>query len=142
VDSTSKLEMMRSTGADHVIDYTREDFTDNGQRYDLILDVAAHRSMFDCRRALGSKGIYVFVGGSMARIPQLLLLGGWLSMTGSKKMVILAHEPNKDLAFLKELIEAGKVTPVVDRTFPLNEVPEAIRYLAEGHTRGKVVITI
>jgi NADPH:quinone reductase-like Zn-dependent oxidoreductase len=142
VDSTSKLDMIRSIGADHVIDYTREDFTKNGQRYDLILDVAGYRSMFDYERALGPKGIYVFVGGSMARVPQLLLLGRWLSVTGSKRMVILIHEPNKDLAFLRELLEAGRVVPVIDGPYALSEVPEALRHLGEGHVRGKAVITV
>jgi len=142
VDSTSKLDMMRSIGADHVIDYTREDFTKTGQRYDLILDVAGYRSMFDYKRALGPNGIYVMVGGSMARILQLLLLGRWRSMTGSKKMVILVHKPNKDLAFLKQLLEAGKVVPVIDGPFALSEVPEALRHLGEGHVLGKAVITV
>ncbi len=142
VDSTSKLDMMRSIGADQVIDYTREDFTKNGQRYDLILDVAAYHSIFDYKRALSPKGIYVMVGGSTARIFQVMFLGPWISMTGSKKMGILMHKPNKDLAFLKELFEAGKVVPVIDRRYPLSEVAEALRYFGEGHAQGKVVITL
>ena len=142
VDSTSKLDMMRSIGADQVIDYTREDFTKNGQRYDLILDFVAYHSIFDCKRALSPKGIYVMVGGSMARIFQVMFLGPWISMTGSKKMGILAHKPNKDLAFMKELFEAGKVVPIIDRRYPLNETAEALRYFGEGHARGKVVIQL
>ncbi len=142
VDSTGKLDMMRSIGADHVIDYTRRDFTDSGQRYDLILDVVGYRSMFDYARALGPKGIYVMVGGSMARVLQLLLLGRWLSMTGSKKMVILAHEPNKDLAFLTELLESGTVVPVIDGHYTLSQLPEALQQLGEGRVRGKAVITV
>jgi NADPH:quinone reductase-like Zn-dependent oxidoreductase len=142
VDSTTKLDMMRSIGADRVIDYTKEDFTENEQHYDLILDVSAYHSIFDYKRALSPKGIYVMVGGSSARILQVMFLGPWISMTGSKKMGILGLKQNKDLAFLKELFEAGKVVPVIDRRYPLSEVPEAIRYLGEGHHQGKVVITV
>ena len=142
VDRTSKLDLMRSIGADHIIDYTQEDFTKNGQRYDLILDVAAYHSIFDYKRALSPTGIYVMVGGSMARIFQVMFLGSWFSMTGRKKMGILAHNPNKDLAFLKELFETGKVVPVIDRRYKLSEVPEALRYFGEGHAKGKIVITL
>jgi NADPH:quinone reductase-like Zn-dependent oxidoreductase len=142
VDSTEKLDMMRSIGADHVIDYTQEDFTKNGQCYDLILDLVAYRSIFDYKRALSPKGIYVLAGGSMARILQVLFLGPWISMTGSKKMGILPVKRNKDLVLLKELFEAGKVVPVIDRRYTLSEVPEALRYLGEGHAQGKVVITL
>jgi len=144
VDSTRKLDMVRSIGADRVIDYTQEDFTKSGQRYDLILDVVAYRSIFDYKRALSPKGIYVFVGGSTAAIFQALFLGPLISMTGSKKMGIVMWKPNKkeDLIFLKELFEAGKVVPVIDRRYPLSEVAEALRYLKEGHAQGKVVITV
>ena len=134
--------MLRSIGADQVIDYTKEDFTKNGHCYDLILDFAAHHSIFDYKRALSTKGIYVLVGGSTARMFQIMFLGPLISMTGSKKMGILMHKPNKDLAFMKELFEAGKVVPVIDRRYPLSEVPEALRYFGEGHARGKVVITV
>jgi len=142
VDSTRKLDMLRSIGADQVIDYTQEDFTKNGQGYDLILDVVGNRSIFDYKRALSPKGIYVMVGGSTALIFQLLFLGSWISMTGSKKMGILAHQPNKDLDFMKELFEAGKIVPVIDKRYPLSEVAEALRYFGEGHAQGKVVITL
>jgi NADPH:quinone reductase-like Zn-dependent oxidoreductase len=144
VDSTRKLDMLRSIGADQVIDYTQEDFTKSGQRYDLILDVVAYRSIFDYKRALSPKGIYVFVGGSTAAIFQALFLGPLISMTGSKKMGVVMWKPNKkeDLVFLKELFEAGKVVPVIDRRYPLSEAAEALRYLEEGHARGKVVITM
>ncbi|MGB2826828.1 MAG: NAD(P)-dependent alcohol dehydrogenase, partial [Dehalococcoidales bacterium] len=107
VDSTRKLDIMRSIGADHVIDYTQEDFTKNGQRYDWILDFAAYHSIFDYKRALSPRGIYVMVGGSSARIFQVMFLGPLISMTTSKKMGVLMHKPNKDLAFMKELFEAG-----------------------------------
>ncbi len=142
VDSTRKLDMMRSIGADQVIDYTQEDFTQNGQRYDLILDLVAYHSIFDYKRALSPKGVYVMVGGSMAHIFQTLFFGSWISLTGRKKMGILGAKPNKDLAFIIELIESGKVIPVIDRQYPLSKVPEALRYLGEGHAKGKVVITL
>jgi NADPH:quinone reductase-like Zn-dependent oxidoreductase len=142
VDSTKKLDMLRSIGADQVIDYTQEDFTKSGQRYDLILDVAAYHSIFDYKRALSPKGIYVMVGGSSARIFQAIFLGPLISKTGSKKLGILAHKPNKGLDFMKELFEAGKVVPVIDRRYPLSEVPEALRYFGEGHAKGKIVITV
>jgi len=142
VDSTRKLDIMHSIGADHVIDYTQEDFTKNGQIYDFILDFAAHHSIFDYKRALSPKGIYVMVGGSSARILQVMFLGPLISMTTSKKMGILMHKPNKDLAFMKELFEAGKVKPVIDKRYPLSEVSEALRYFGEGRHKGKVVITM
>ncbi len=142
VDSTRKLDLMRSIGADHVIDYTKEDFTKNGQCYDLILDNVVSRSIFDIKRVLSPKGIYVMVGGSMARFFQIMFLGLWISMLGSKKIGILAHKPNKDLAFIIELFEAGKVAPVIDRCYPLKEVAEALRYFGKGHAKGKIVITL
>ena len=142
VDSTNKLDMMRSIGADHVIDYTQEDYTKSGQRYDLILDMKAYRSIFDYKRALRPKGTFLAVGGSWARIFQLLFLGPLIRMVGGKKMGILAYKPNKDLDLLLNLIEAGKVVPVIDRRYPLTEVADAIQYLREGHVQGKVVITV
>ncbi len=142
VDSTRKLDTMRSIGADHVIDYKQEDFTKNRQTYDLILDFAAYHSIFDYKRSLSPKGTYVMVGGSTARIFQVMFLGPWISMTGSKKMRILAHKPNKDLALMKELFEAGKVRPVIDKRYPLSEVSEALRYFGKGHAKGKIVITV
>ena len=141
VCSTSKLDMVRSIGADHVIDYTQEDFTKNGQRYDLILAANGYHSISGYRRALSPKGIYVMSGGSGAQMFQAMLLGPVISMTGNKKMGNLLKKSNKrDLVVLKDLLEAGKITPVIDRTYPLSEVPEAIRYLESGHARGKVVI--
>ena len=144
VDSAEKLDMLRSIGADHVIDYTQEDFSKSGQRYDLILDVAAHHSIFDYKRALNSKGILAVVGGSKGTLLQAVFLGPLISIFGSKKMGILAWKPNKkeDLAFLIELLEAGKIVPVIDRRYPLSEVAEALRYLEEGHAQGKLVINI
>jgi NADPH:quinone reductase-like Zn-dependent oxidoreductase len=142
VCSTRNLELVRSIGADLVIDYTREDFTQNGQQYDLILATAGYRSIFDYKRALAPGGYYVATGGDMAQIFQPMLLGPWLS-TGGRKMSSLAMKPNKkDLVFIKDLIEAGKVVPVIDRSFPLNALPEALQYYGEGRSRGKVVITM
>jgi NADPH:quinone reductase-like Zn-dependent oxidoreductase len=143
VCSTRNVAMARSLGADHVIDYTQEDFTKNGQRYDLILAVNGYQSISDYQRALSPAGMYVMSGGSGAQMSQAMLLGPWISMTGSKKMGNLLAKPNqKDLVFVKELLEAGKVVPVIDRRYTLSEVPEAIRYLEEGHAKGKVVITL
>lgn len=143
VDNTGKLDFMRSLGADHVIDYTREDFTKNGKQYDLILDLVAHRSVFAYKRALRPNGSYFFVGGSVATIFQILLLGPWIRRTTGKKIRILAVQPNqKDMVYITELYEAGKVVPVIDRRYPLSEVPEALRYLGEGRAKGKVVITV
>jgi NADPH:quinone reductase-like Zn-dependent oxidoreductase len=144
VDSLSKLDMLRSIGADHVIDYTQEDFTKSGQRYDFILDVVASRSIFDYKRALSPNGIFVMVGGSGAAILQAFLLGPLLSMTGSKKLGIVMWKPNnqEDLDILEELFEAGKVVPIIDRRYPLSKTAEALQYLEEGHARGKIVITI
>ena len=143
VDNTGKLDFMRSLGADHVIDYTREDFTKNGKQYDLILDIVAHRSVFAYKRALRSNGSYFLTGGSVATILQILLLGPWISMIESKKIRILAVRPNtEDVDFVKEHIEAGRVMPIIDKTFPLSEVPEAIGYVGDGRAQGKVVITV
>ncbi len=149
VDSTGKLDMMSSLGADHVIDYTQEDFTKNGSCYDLILDVKTDRSIFDYRRALSANGMYVTVGGRTTRILQLVTLGSFISMTGSlpgrqagKKLTLIMHKPNKDLNILNGLIESGKVKPVIDRCFPLSETAEAFRYFEEGQFKGKIVITV
>ena len=142
VDNTGKLDMMSALGADHVIDYTQEDFTKNGKCYDLILDVKTDRSIFDYRRALSANGIYVTVGGKTARILQLLFLGSLISMTGSKKLTLVMHKPNKDLNILIELFESGKVKPVIDRCFPLSKTAEAFKYFGEGHFKGKVVIIV
>jgi NADPH:quinone reductase-like Zn-dependent oxidoreductase len=144
VCSTRNLDMARSIGADHVIDYTKEDFATNGKQYDLILAANGDRSMSDYRRALSPKGIYVQTGGSTAQLSQAMLQGPWISMTGSKKMGSMGvAKPNQnDLIILKELLETGKVKPVIDRTYPLSETAAAIRYLKEGHAQGKVVITV
>ena len=136
--------MLRSIGADHVTDYTQKDYTKSGQRYDVILDVVAHRSIFDYRRALSPEGRFIIVGGSLATFLQVVLLGALISRIGSKKLGLNAYEPNnrEDFASLEELFEAGKVVPVIDRRYPLGEVPKALRYLEEGRALGKVVITV
>ncbi len=140
VCSTRNLEMVRSLGADQVIDYTQEDFTQTGAHYDLILDAVAKRSFADCRRALSPQGIYVTTEFS----PTLVLQGMWASMTGSQKLVpMVPKAPDINLQDLyDELLNAGKVTPVIDRRYPLSEVPEAFRYYAKGHPQGRVVITM
>ena len=144
VDSAKKLDMLRSIGADHVIDYKKEDFTKSGLRYDLILDPVAYRSVFAYRRALSPEGIFVFVGGTTSAIFQSLLLAPLISRNRTQKLGVVMQEANRkeDLVFLQELFEAGKIKPVIDKRYPLNEVPEALRYLEEGQALGKVVITM
>jgi NADPH:quinone reductase-like Zn-dependent oxidoreductase len=143
VDNTGKLDFLRSLGADHVIDYTREDFTKNGKEYDLILDVIAHRSVFDYARALRPAGNYFAVGGSLITFLQILLLGSWIRRRSGKNVHILAVQRNrKDLDLITELYESGKVVPIIDRRYPLDETPEAIRHLGAGQARGKIIITI
>jgi NADPH:quinone reductase-like Zn-dependent oxidoreductase len=146
VCSTKSLEMVRSIGADHVIDYTQQDFTRTGQRYDLILEMAGNRSLADLRRALTPKGTLVLVGGSGGR--WFMGTGRTLRavvvslFVGQRLRSFLSRPRGADLVVLKELIEAGKLTPVIDRTFPLRETPAAIRYVGERSTQGKTVITV
>jgi NADPH:quinone reductase-like Zn-dependent oxidoreductase len=143
VCSTKNLDTVRSNGADHVIDYTQEDFTQIEQGYDVIFTVVGNRSLFDYKRALSPTGIYVGSVNSTTQIFQTMLLGPFVSLTGSKKMVNLMAETNsEDLGFVKKLLEEGKVVPVIDRSYPLSEVPDAVRYYGEGHSQGKVVITM
>ncbi|MGB8982137.1 MAG: NAD(P)-dependent alcohol dehydrogenase [Anaerolineales bacterium] len=143
VDNGGKLDFLRSLGADHVIDYTREDFTKNGKQYDLILDVIAHRSVFALKRALKPNGTYFVVGGSVATLLQALLLGPWIRRREGRNLRVLMVQRNqKDLAEITELCVSGKIVPVIDRQYPLREVPEALRYLGEGHAKGKVIITV
>ena len=143
VCSSGKLDLARSLGADHVIDYTKEDFTQNGQQYDLILAVNGYHPISAYKRALAPKGIYVMAGGFTTQIFQAILLGPLMSITGGKKMGGVSAKLNqKDLDLLKELLEAGKVVPIIDRCYPVSETAEALRYLGEGHAKGKVVITV
>jgi len=141
VDHTGKLDFLRSLGADHVIDYTREDFTKNGKQYDLILDVIAHRSVFAYRRALKPNGTYYFVGGSVTTLFQILLFGPWIKRsTGKNIRLLIVPQNREDLIAITELCESGKVFPVIDRRYPLSDLPEAMRYI--GRAKGKVVITV
>ena len=147
VCSTRNVEMVGSIGADHVVDYTQEDFTRSGRRYDLILDAVANRSLSALRRALKPDGTLVLAGAAKGRSggrPLLFLVRAVLMRRFVSQTVVpyMAKRSRDDLVLLKELIEAGKVTPVIDRSYPLSEVPEAIRYLEEGHAQGKVVITV
>lgn len=145
VCSTRNLEMVRSIGADHVIDYTQEDFTQNGQRYDLIIDNVGNRSLSDLKRSLTANGNCVIIGfSSLSLLFQHMLLGPLVSRKGGKRIGLMgtAQINKDDLAVLKELLETGKVVPVIDRRYPLSEAAEAIRYLEEGHARGKVVISV
>jgi NADPH:quinone reductase-like Zn-dependent oxidoreductase len=142
VDRSEKLDMMRSIGFDHVINYKQEDFTKNGKSYDLILDVKTNRSIFDYTHVLNRNGIYVTVGGSMVRLLQALFLGPWISMISKKKICIVALKSNKELEYMNELYKTGKVKPVIDRTYTIDEVPQALRYFGEGTHKGKVVITV
>jgi len=148
VCSTTKVDLVRSIGADEVIDYTREDFADGARRYDLIVDTAGRRSLSQLRRALTPRGTLVIVGGEgggrwLGGFDRLILRAPILSLFARQRLrPLVSKERREDLVVLKELIEAGKVTPVIDRTYPLGEVPEAIRYLEAGHARGKIVITV
>jgi NADPH:quinone reductase-like Zn-dependent oxidoreductase len=141
VCSTRNVDMIRSIGADHVIDYTQEDFTQSGQRYDLILDNVGNHSFSDCRRALTSQGTLIPNTGhaGMGYVVKAFVLSAFVRQQGGP---FISMPNNEDLVVLKELVEAGKVKPVIDRTYPLSETPEAIGYIGEGHARGKVVITI
>jgi len=143
VCSTGNVDRARSLGADHVIDYTREDFTKSGQRYDLIIAANSHRPIFDYRRALSRDGTYVMIGGGWSQIFQAVFLGPLLSWIGSRKMTFfVAKITRTDLAFLGDLLAAGKIVSVIERRYPLSDVAEAVRYLEDGHAKGKVVITV
>jgi NADPH:quinone reductase-like Zn-dependent oxidoreductase len=143
VDNAEKLEFMSSLGAAHVIDYTREDFTRNGRTYDLILDIAAHRSALAYERSLTAGGRYLYVGGSVATLLQVLLIGPLTGRAAGKKVRLLAVRLGAEhLAPLVELCQAGKIATVIDRRYRLSEVPEALRYLGEGHAKGKVVVIV
>lgn len=146
VCSTRNVEMVRSIGADQVIDYTREDFTLGGRRYDMIVDNAGNHSLAACRRVLSPTGICVMVGGPwrgyIALLAHLITASVWSRFSNRKLRTLLARASKEDLAILRDFMEAGKVTPVIDRRYDLSEVPQAIHYLEQGHARGKVVITV
>ena len=143
VTSTTNVGLVRSIGADEVIDYTTEDFTERGQRYDVLFDIGANRSFADCRRVLAPNGTLLLVGapsGLWAQLSRVLM--AQLSREGSKRIAYIARIRREDLVVLKELVEAGKLSPVIDRQYRLNEVPDALRYLGARHARGKVVINV
>lgn len=143
VDNTEKLEFMRSVGPDHVIDYTREDFTRNGRTYDLILDLAAHRPAFACQRSLAPAGRYLCVGGSVPALLSLLLTGPLAGRAEGKKMRVLAVRLGaQHVGPIVEFCQAAKIATVIDRRYRLSEVPEALRYLVEGHAKGKFVVIV
>jgi NADPH:quinone reductase-like Zn-dependent oxidoreductase len=143
VCSTGNIEILRTIGADRIIDYTQEDFTQSGERYDLILAANGYHPISAYQRALLPHGRYVMTGGSMKQMLEAMIFGSWLSRNSGQKLGNLLAKPNqKDLLFMKELLETGKVTPVIDRCFPLRDVADAIRYLEAGHAKGKVVITM
>lgn len=142
VDSADKLDMLLSLGYDHVIDYKNEDFTKSGKRYDLILDVKTDRSISDYLRVLNPHGTYVTVGGSMSRLFQIFLLGPWVSIFKKKTVRMVGLAPNKGLADMNELFEAGKLVSVSDTPYALEQVPQAMRYFGEGKHKGKVIIVL
>jgi len=142
VCSTGKMDFVRSLGVDHVIDYTREDFTRNGEQYDLIIDAHALHSMFDCRRALSPTGRYIVHGGATSTIMSVLYLGWLLSFFDSRKFRLLLHKANKGIDALGALLESGKVVPVIDKCFPFSQTIEALKYYGNGNARGKVVVTM
>jgi NADPH:quinone reductase-like Zn-dependent oxidoreductase len=143
VDNTGKMDFLRALGADHVIDHTRQNFTKNGNQYDLILDLIAHRSVFSYARAVKPNGTYFFVGGSVPTLFQILFLGPWIKRTTGKNVrILMVPQNNKDLIAITELCVAGKVTPIIDRVYPFNKGAEALRYVGEGRAKGKVVIMV
>jgi NADPH:quinone reductase-like Zn-dependent oxidoreductase len=143
VCSSRNLEMARALGADHVIDYAQENFTQNPQRYDIILAANGYHSIFEYKRALKPEGIYVMAGGAFAQMAQALILGALVSRGGEQKMgAMSAKISQKDLILIKELLETGKIKAVIDRRYRLSQTADALRYLGEGHARGKIVITI
>jgi NADPH:quinone reductase-like Zn-dependent oxidoreductase len=142
VDKPGKLDMLRAMGADYVIDYLKEDFTRSGKTYDLILDTKTNRSPFAYTRALNPNGSYVTVGGSIARLLQILVLGPVLSRLYHRHVRVVALKPNKDLAYMDELFEAGKLAPVIDGPYKLADVREAFRLFGTGDHKGKIIVTM
>lgn len=143
VCSTRNVEQVRSLGADHVVDYTKEDFTKNGKQYDLIFAANGYRKLEEYKGALAPKGIYVMAGGATKQIFEALLRGSFLSEKDGRKLGAFTAEPKQaDLIYLKGLAEAGKIKPVIDKRYPLSETAQALRYLGEGHARGKVILNV
>jgi NADPH:quinone reductase-like Zn-dependent oxidoreductase len=142
VDSDEKLDLMTSLGFDSVMDYKKTDFTDNGEKYDLILDTKSNRSAFKCARSLKKNGTYITVGGSMYRLVEIFLLGSLISLFTGKKLKVLIHEPNRGLDKISKLLEKGQISPVIDGPHGFNKIPELIQYLGEGRHLGKIVVEI
>jgi NADPH:quinone reductase-like Zn-dependent oxidoreductase len=142
VDHTEKLELMRSVGFDHVVDYTKQDFTESEGRYDLILDVKTNRTLFRYLRALRPGGMYVTAGGDTGKLFQIFIFGPLVSLFLKKRVRVVILRQNKDLAYLNKLFEAGEFKPVMDGRWRFDEIPAAMRYFGDGHQKGKVVITI
>lgn len=142
VDSAAKLDMLRSMGFDHVIDYEKEDFTRSGKCYDLILDAKTNRSPFDYARALNPKGTYATVGGAIPRLLQVLILGPWIRRMTKKNLLLVGLKPNKDLAYLNELFEAGNLVPVIDGPYKFSEARQAFGLFGAANHKGKIVITM
>lgn len=142
VDKAEKLDMLRAMGADHAVDYLKEDFTKSGKAYDLILDVKTNRSPFAYARALNPNGTYATVGGSIPRLLQALVLGPLMSPLYKKHVRIVTLKPNKDLAYMNELFEAGRLVPVIDGPYKLTDVPEALRLFGSGDHKGKIIVTM
>jgi NADPH:quinone reductase-like Zn-dependent oxidoreductase len=142
VDEASKFDFLRSLGADYVIDYKKEDFVESDKKYDLIIDVVTNRSVWKYKRILSDSGVYLTIGGKVGPIFQAMFLGPILSMFSSKRLGILAQKPNKYLNELTKLFEEGKLIPVIDKTYDLNEVPKALQYIGDGKVKGKLIIKI
>jgi NADPH:quinone reductase-like Zn-dependent oxidoreductase len=143
VDNAEKFDFMRAMGADHVLDYTRQDYTRRGKQYDFVLDLVAYRSVFAYRRALKPNGRLYVVGGSVATFLQIAFLGPLIRRLTGRDIRVLVVRPNlKDMLYMAELYAAGTLRPVIDRCFPLSEVPAALGYLGDGHAKGKVIITM
>ncbi len=143
VCSSRNMEQARQLGADHVIDYTKENFTQNGKQYDLIFAANGYNSLADYKRALAPRGIYVMAGGKTRQIFEAMLMGKWFSEKDGRTLGgVSTHIDQKDLLTLKEMLETGKIIPAIDKLYPLNQVPEALRYLGAGHARAKIIITV
>lgn len=142
VCSTNNVDLVRSLGADRVIDYSKEDFTKSEIKYDLILGVNGNQRLTTYKRLLTSKGIFVSVGGALSQVIKTLVFGSFLSIGGRKMRFLAAKQSPKDLEFIIKLVETGKIKPIIDRVYPLQQTAEAIKYLSQGHARGKVLIAI
>ena len=142
VDGAEKLGLMKSLGYDRVMDYRKADFTDTGEKYDLILDTKSYRSVFKVAQSLKKNGMYITMGGSMYRLLEVALLGPLISLFTGKKLIVLIHEPNRGLDQMSELVEKGQIKPVIDGPYEIDKIPELIQYFGEGRHLGKIVVEI